>query len=93
MAYWGVVVCSDVGGGRPCVSWSAIVRFVANLCKEAVSRGINVVNRKPVMITSSDQPRGSLESWMTCCHDLLERGQSLGQPQLFVVVRANYDAM
>ncbi|RAW41806.1 hypothetical protein PC110_g1960 [Phytophthora cactorum] len=45
------------------------------------------------MVTSADRPRGSLESWLTCCHDLLERDLSLGHPQLIFVIKANDDAM
>ncbi|KAG3048686.1 hypothetical protein PC121_g19349 [Phytophthora cactorum] len=72
---------------------TAVDHFVSNHCKEAVNRRINVVNRKPVMVTSADRPRGSLESWLTCCHDLLERDLSLGHPQLIFVIKANDDAM
>ncbi|KAF1776570.1 Protein argonaute, Mid domain [Phytophthora cactorum] len=92
LSNWGVVVCGGADG-HPCVSRRAVDHFVSNLCKEAVNRGINVVNRKPVMVTSADRPRGSLESWLTCCHGLLERDLSLGYPQLIFVIKANDDAM
>ncbi|KAE9215136.1 hypothetical protein PF004_g14846 [Phytophthora fragariae] len=94
LSNWGVVICSTSNGSRPCVTRQAADNFVRNLCREAANRGIQVTNRNPAIVSSEDRPRGSLESWLTTCHDRLERDRiPRGDPQLIVVIKADDDAM
>ncbi|RLN26055.1 hypothetical protein BBO99_00000533 [Phytophthora kernoviae] len=94
LSNWGVVICDKTEGCGACVRLHQVERFYSKLCREAQKCGMDVLNLRPVIVSSEDAPQATIEDLITECFERLERDSSSrwGPPQLVLVIKPDEDA-